>query len=329
MTDPGTAPPLHAVPGVCDVTFVRPDGADPHATPRLLIDLPHGATTREHYDAVRNRLHSPLPHRLEAFYFVNTDVGSPEVGAWVAELVARPLAAPDLLLAWAASGAVEPPKPLATVLVRSHIPRTFIDCNRSADADPDALKTGALTGLLPEYITDPADRDALLDLHRRYHRVASHAHSLVCGVGGMALALHTYAPRSVGITTIDADIVRNLEAAYVPETYATWPERHPVDLITRDMNDTLRAPAELVAAIRKGYEEMGVPTAENGSYRLHPDTMGTRYALRHPDQVVSVELRRDLLADPFDPFVQMQISPEKARRMAIPLAVALLAWANR
>ena len=73
---------LKSVAGVCTVSRVGT------GRPAVLFELPHGATRRRHYDAVRSRLQSPLPDRLEKFFFVNTDVGSPEVALEAARVLA-------------------------------------------------------------------------------------------------------------------------------------------------------------------------------------------------------------------------------------------------
>ena len=39
-----------------------------------------------------------------------------------------------------------------------------------------------------------------------------------------------------------------------------------------------------------------------------------------------MEVRRDLLADPFTPFAQMHIGAEKTARLAAPLAKAVAVW---
>ena len=70
--------------------FAGPDAA-PDAPPSLLIEIPHGATTAEHYLAARRRMRGDLPADLEQFFFVNTDAGAPEC----AERIARLLTAPD------------------------------------------------------------------------------------------------------------------------------------------------------------------------------------------------------------------------------------------
>lgn len=272
----------------------------------LLIDLPHGATERAHYDTVRSRLVGPLPDELEAFFFVNTDVGVPEVAEELAQrlVVARP--------------------DRSVVVLRSFVPRTFVDCNRNLDgAQPAGMTSG-----LHEYIRHPADRKRLLALHRDYSVTAKRLHQEICGGGGLALALHSYAPRSIEVP-IDDDIVSSLRRAYRPAVYRTWPERPEVDLITESPEGEDLSPQALAADLAARYARLGLSVGRNATYRLHPATMGHRHALRYPGRVLCLELRRDRIASPFRPFAPSPIGPRKVARMAKPLVDALLAHFDR
>ena len=70
----------------------------------------------------------------------------------------------------------------------------------------------------------------------------------------------------------------------------------------------------------------GLTVADGQTYPLHPSTMAYEYVQAHPGRGLCIEVRRDLLADPFEPFAQMRISPEKVDRLAVPLAAALRRW---
>jgi hypothetical protein len=63
---------------------------------------------------------------------------------------------------------------------------------------------------------------------------------------------------------------------------------------------------------------------ENATYRLHAATMGYRYSALYPGRVLCMEVRRDLLADPFDPFAEMKIGASKVTRIARVTAAAYL-----
>ena len=58
---------FESIPGIADVELL---GAGPT---RLLIEVPHGADKRAHYDAVRARLVGDLPKDLHVFFHTNAE----------------------------------------------------------------------------------------------------------------------------------------------------------------------------------------------------------------------------------------------------------------
>ncbi len=294
---------------VCEVGVIAPPGADPSATPDLLIEVPHGATKRNHYDAIRRQLKGDLPADLVDFFFVNTDVGSTEVARGVAELVAE-------------SGTACPRRIL---ILRCLIPRTFIDTNRIVDAGAQGAGKPELSPAIPEYIREREDAERLLSLYARYQAVAEKAYELVCGSGGLALTPHTYAPRAVSVESFDEGIGRALRQAYESERYETWPTRPAVDILSEGAAGEKLAPPRLVEAIKSGYARIGIRATENVSYRLDPATTGYHHSARYPSQVLCLEIARDLLAEPFAPFEEMHISEHKVATMSAPIAAALVA----
>lgn len=273
------------IDGVVDVLRFGKGGDDP---PDLVIEIPHGATRTADFTALAARLSSPLPDGLVDFFHVNTDAGAPELG----EAIARAL-------------------DVRVVLLRCRVPRTFIDCNRVIDAAPEDFKAGKVTpGLMP-WITDAADRALLRGLYDRYvATVDAHARA-----AGAMLLLHTYAPRTVGVE-VDLDIVTNLRRAYLPDVDPTWPLRPEVDVIGAPEH----APAAVVEELRR---RLPFPVAESATYPMHPSTLAWRHVERLPGRVICLEVRRDLLADPFTPFAEMHISPVKVAELATPIAHAL------
>jgi len=299
---------VQSVPDVCDVSCFVSDGASPDVTPDLLIELPHGATRTADFERVRRLLVSDLPDQLSAYFYVNTDVGSYECAREIARCLV---------------GAENGDRALGRVLiVRSLIPRTFIDCNRVVA--PATQGRGKMTPALPEYVTAPEDREVLQGLHASYQTVAQRAYDLICGAGGMGLQIHTYAPRSVDIDNIDANIVDALREAYEPEVYETWERRPDVDIISEAGDGTLLAPPELVDAVKREFARIGIEACENATYRLHSETMGYQYSARFAGRVMCIEISRAMLADPFSPFEEMRIGPRKVGRMSGPIAQALL-----
>lgn len=274
----------------------------------LLVEVPHGADRRTHYDALRARLRGPLPEDLHEYFHVNTDEGAYDYGRCVAEAVVA-----------------RNPRRAARV-VRCLIPRTFIDTNRLEDAEEGNLAEGGMTAGLHCYVRDPDDRALLLSLHRAYVQLCERAYEQTCGAGGFGLIPHTYGPISIGgFDRIDDDIVENLRRAYAPGTVEQWPERPHVDLITRTPEGERMAPAAMVEALLEAYTQLGLRAIEGESYVLHPSGMGTRWTMRYPRQTLSLELRRDLLGR----WVwneESVLDPEAIARLAGPIAVAVDAW---
>ncbi|MBX3270290.1 MAG: hypothetical protein KF729_08510 [Sandaracinaceae bacterium] len=301
------AEPLRSIEGVATVERIDGALADPDAPPTLLVEVPHGADRRAHYDALAARLHGPLPADLHVFFHVNTDVGAYDYGRHVAEAVVRRLPA------------------CAALVVRCLVPRTFIDANRLEDAG-DGLASGGLTPGLAPYVRDPRDVALCVGLHRAYVALAEEAYALVCERGGFALNPHTYGPRTMGIERIDDAIVDALRAAHEPQAWARWPVRPEVDLLTRTADGTSYAPPGMAARLVDAYRGVGIEAVEGGTYVLHPSTQGYRFATRYPGQTLSLEVRRDLLVERYEPFEEMRVEHARVERVAGPLADALVAW---
>ncbi|MEO7794914.1 MAG: hypothetical protein ABIV06_09095 [Thermoanaerobaculia bacterium] len=306
MTSPNLMS-AESLPGVCEIHRFGPAGAPAN----LLIELPHGATERSHYDSVAAQLGSALPLNLEEFFHVNTDFGVPEMAF---EIAAR------------LTGAARKAHTMGVVIVRALVPRTFIDFNRAIG---DAAAEPGMTPGLPPYITAEADQQLLLSLYQQYRATVAGLYGQVCGPasgaaveGGLAVALHSYSPRSVEVS-VDADIVTALRDAYRHAVYSRWSQRPGVDFITQDVDGHDLSPPGLVSELRATYSALGLTAGENTSYRLHPATMGFRYASSHPGQVLCAEFRRDLMGAPWRPFTPSRVGPRKIARLARPLADAL------
>jgi hypothetical protein len=73
--DGGTVPAMSDLKSIEGVAFVeRIDGpdADPGAPATMLVEVPHGADRRAHYDALRARMVGALPDDLHLFFHVNS-----------------------------------------------------------------------------------------------------------------------------------------------------------------------------------------------------------------------------------------------------------------
>jgi predicted N-formylglutamate amidohydrolase len=298
---------LQSIPDVCEVALYR-RARGPAAPPTLLLEVAHGATLAQHFTRLRAALVGDYPADLQDFFHVNTDVGAPEVAARVAErfVAARPAC--------------------SALLVRCLLPRTFVDCNRviEPDAAPSTSAAGQVTPGLHAWVRDPRDRELLLSRHAAYRATVEAAFAAVCGRGGVALMVHSYAPRSVDVP-VDGDIVQHLRAAYQPDRIGTWPLRSPIDLIVADP-DGRRLAHEVLAEQAAGrFRAAGFEVAHNAAYGLHPSTLAHAFAVRYAGRTLCLEIRRDLLVQQFTPFREMLAVPEKVDCLAAPLAAAVVA----
>jgi hypothetical protein len=298
--------PLVSIPHVVDVEVIRGARADVNAALDLVIEIPHGATRTEDFTNLAARLTSLLPDRLVDFFHVNTDSGAPELGVATAQQLV----------------AAEPARSVA--IVRSRVPRTFIDCNRRVDASPEDYRAGKVTpGLMP-WVTSPEDRALVRARYDGYVAAVRDALAQLAGDGAMLL-LHTYAPRTVGVE-VDLEIVESLHAAYHPEVEPTWPLRPELDVIGRALDGTSHAPAAVVGALRDQVASLGFTVADGATYPLHPSTLAWDHVMARPGRTLCLEVRRDLLAAAFEPFAQASIAPAKVDLLAVPLAAALRRW---
>lgn len=297
---------LASIPAIVDVEVISGTRAQAGRAIDLVIEMPHGATRTADYDALAARLTSPLPEGLADFFHCNTDAGAPELG-----------------LAIAASF-VAAEKTRTVGVLRCRIPRTFIDCNRQIDASAEDFKAGKVSpGLMP-WITSPEDRALLRDLYDRYTAVVREATGQL-GADGAMLLLHTYAPRTVDVE-VDLQIVQNLRAAYRPEVEPTWPMRPELDVIGKALDGTSHAPDAVVAALRHALTGHGLGIGDSATYPMHPSTMAYEHVMARPGRTLCLEVRRDLLADPYEPFAELRIAPSKVDRLAAPIAAALRRW---
>jgi hypothetical protein len=304
MTD--AAPGLVSVPDVADVTRVAGSAARSDAVPDLLLEVPHGATRAAHFDALRAALVGDYPSDLRDFFFVNTDVGAPELARRIAERIT----------------AAEPAR--TAIVVRSRIPRTFVDCNRviAQDAVAAASAPGEVTpGLMP-WVVNSRDRTLLLARHAAYRGLVERAFDAVMGGGGRALMVHTYAPRSVDVA-VDEKIVASLHDAYRQDIVERWPLRDEVDLITRTPAGRRLADEALVVRVHEAFRAIGIAPAEERAYSLHPSTLAAVFAERFAGRTLCFEVRRDVLVSQFTPFAEMDVDRARVDRIAAAFAWAL------
>lgn len=278
---------------VADVVELAGDAWTPGTPARLLVEVPHGADRRHHYDALHARLRGPFPTGLSDFFHANTDEG-----AW------------DLGLAAARRFVVRHPS-AAVRLIRCRIPRTFIDCNRIIGRDP-AAHGGGVTAGLHVYVEDPDDKALLLGLHAAYCALVDRALTELAAADGLALVPHTYAPRTVGIAKVEHDIVEQLHRVWAPDLAETWPLRSEVDLITKDADGQRLCPRGAVDRLVPALSAVGFTADENGTYWLHPASRAAELSARYPGRLLCLEVRRDLVMADWQPFVECE-----ANRVAV------------
>jgi len=291
-----------SVDGVCNTGVVSGAQANPSSAPDLLIEVPHGATRFLHYESLRGLLKGDYPDDLIKFFHVNTDVGAPES----AVAIARGLLAsqPELRIR----------------ILRCLVPRTFIDCNRTPEGSDGPTK---VTARVPHYVTHPADIDTLNAYHQSYVAQAERAYAEVCGHGGQALILHTYAPRDVDIGSVEGNIVEQLTEAWLPKNRRKWPKRPDVDLITTTPDGESLACQDLIDGVGRHYKSIGIDVSENETYNLHPATLGERWSREYPGRVLCVELNRQRLVRKWVPLEPLEVLPKRVEKMAQPLIAAL------
>lgn len=308
---PAPPTPILSHPEVVDVYAFDGPGTAADAPFDLLIEVAHGATETADFEALAARLEGPLPADLVDFFEVNTDKGAFELACAVAGHHAAVVDAQG--------------RGRRVQVIRARIPRTFVDCNRNLAADAAAFKAGGVPpGLMP-WVVSAADLQLLTARHAAYVSVVEAAISAL-PVHAQLVLMHTYAPRSLGVS-VDLSIVPQLHAAYAPGTLETWPLRAEIDVIGRDAAGVLQVSAPVLAALQAHGAEAGIAVADSATYHLHPSTMGWHYAQALPERCICVEVRRDLLSPEgvFVPFSAWTPDPARVAALAEPIAQALLA----
>ena len=155
--------------------------------------------------------------------------------------------------------------------------------------------------------------------------MAENLYRSVCGSGGLALNLHTYAPISLQPQE-GRHIADVMKEAYTTDAYHRYPLRPIVELITQPPGEPPLAPRELVDGIKAAYAGVGIQVCENDPFTLHPSTTAYMFSKAYPQQMLLMEISRARLAEPFDPFVEMNIAPKRVAEMTAPLARAVAGY---
>jgi len=294
-----------------DIELIAGRDADREAVPDVFIELPHGATETAHLEAAKVLTRNYPSARYDLFFRANTDQGSPEYGRRLAELLTDP--------------GLDPLGARRKVLIlRSTMPRTILDVNRLWARSEDAVAAGLTRGLAA-FVTEPEEVARFEAIWHTYDAQARRGYALVCGNGGFAFNLHTYAPITVA-PVVGEPIVDTLQRAYAPENVDGYPKRPIVQLITADRDGPRLAPTGLIERLVSAYAAIGVSAVENEPFVLHPSTSAWAHAARHPNQTITIEISRAELARTFDPFTIMDIDAGSVERMTVPIARAFSQW---
>lgn len=304
---------------VFELSFYAGREACEKREPHVFIELPHGATSMEELEYAKTLTREYPGDRHDLFFTANTDQGSPEYGHRLAVLLTQQKEWPEGSLS---DKAYERISHLKVCVMRSQMPRTILDVNRLWKRDEAARRSGLTPGTGP-YITHPEDLDFLHNIYDFYQTEAASWYERVCGSGGFAFNLHTYAPISVqpkdGEYVVDA-----LWRAYRGGEYDTFPLRPEVELITTPDGEPFLSHRILCDALIKAYGSLGATVAENEPYPLHQSTTAYLHAKNYPGKTLTIELSRKVLAKTFDPFVIMTMDPEQIDRFTRPIAKAFL-----
>jgi hypothetical protein len=331
MTSERAVRAVESIEGVCEVEVIQGPRAVEGAPCDVLVELPHGATEAAHIEGARG-LTADYPAGYDDVFWVNTDQGSPEYGrrfaqqitdpTWVEEATAALLTDPSQRAA-----AVEAAATRKVLVVRALVPRTIVDLNRVWEVDAATFREANLTGASAPFAR-PEELEAIHARYLAYQQVADAAHAQVCGAGGRALNLHTYAPITVslqsGETLLDA-----VRKAYIPQNYPSYPKRPPAQLITRLPSEEPITDAPLAALLVERYAAAEVTLSLDDPFTMHKATACYVRAAAYPGQVTVLELRRDTLTDAFTPFAKWPVSAARVEAMTSPLSLALVMRAAR
>lgn len=296
--------PVRSIPFIADLHNFQ--GSEAGDSVDLLVEVPHGATDAEDFLELASQLVGPLPDDLIHFFYVNTDIGAPETALFLAKHL------------------TDRDPSLHIEVVRCRIPRTFIDVNRKIDSTSQDYKEGGVTPGIPAWSQHPADLKLLKSRYFAYQDLVESSKARMTPDGLMIL-LHTFSPRSVGVEVTE-NIVADLHRAYQPEVFQGWRLRPELELISQDLNGTNFSPQALIDLLSLHTKAAGLDLRQNTTYPLHPSTTGYHHAVELEDRILCLELRRDLLTDPFRPFGKNEILPELVEKVASPILDALLQW---
>lgn len=283
----------------------------------LLLEVPHGATTPEHLLAA-DKLGAKKPTDWDTIYWCSTDQGAPEVAHTAASLLTDP--------AWVQINVGEDAAHISSALnvlvIRGTIPRHLADLNRAWN--PDGLEPGApITSPTPPWLRDqPEVMEKLRHLHSVYSEEVARAYETICGVGGFAMQVHTYSPRSVSLPNGLSGAA--LRRAWSDELREQWPTRPPGQLISSRAEGPALVPRALLEVFVEEFSRVDLALAIDDPFTMHPATMIDAWAHEFEGQMLGLEIGRAQLSESYDPLARWAPDPELVERFAGALARSIL-----
>lgn len=290
--------------------------ADQEAPATVFLEIPHGATTAAHLEAIKT-LGAEAPEDWDTVYWCTTDQGAPEVASAAAKLLVDPSWAMEALGERAAEDAAK----RGVCVVRGLIPRHFIDLNRLW-IDEQEAKQANLTPIVPPFLkSQPKVGGQLRALYREYHSVINAQYERTCQAGGQTMQVHTYSPRSVSAPNgVSGQVLRE---AWSDAKRESWPLRPAGQLITGRADEPALSDARLSALMVEEFAKADFELSINDPFSFHPVTTLDALGHRWPGQVMAIELGRERLAERYDPLGPWTPSPTVVAACAHAMAKAI------
>ncbi|MFZ9888097.1 MAG: hypothetical protein ACO3JL_11395, partial [Myxococcota bacterium] len=89
-----------------------------------------------------------------------------------------------------------------------------------------------------------------------------------------------------------------------------------IDLLTRDGDGVDLSPPGREAELLESFAARGFEVRANDTYHLHPSALGHHWSTAYPGRVLTLEVRRDLLVERWDPLATMRVQQEAVERVA-------------
>ncbi len=313
-----------SLPDICEVVVVNGPEVTEKTRPTLLFEIPHGATELSHLEAVCGLLGCDVEVCARTFWGM-TDQGVFAYSHRLAQFITDPAWVEHNCHAFFTQAQQERAQAQSSrrqvVLLRGILPRNLVDLNRAWLLQTQGERK--FTGVLGDVVREAGTTQQAKALYDAYQALSDRAHADVCGRGGYAFQLHTYAPISVPVPQ-EKTVEEALEHAYRPEHYDTFPKRPIGQLITGRPDAEPLTERALVQRIQDMYARVALEIPENSPFALDPVLAPDARMHNHAGRVVGFELSRGALSPRFWPFAKMEVDPDKVDALVTPLAQAIV-----